>query len=97
MVRKRNEEREEEGTEAGVEDGELEETVRVVEVSEKEVEQETDRGTEADEAAETEGEQALREVFTAELAQLTPTNATNIKERNRLPTLKNCLQIKVCK
>ena len=61
------------------------------------MEQEIDRGTEADDAAETEGEEALREVVTAELAQLTPTNGPNIKERNRLPTLKNCLQIKVCK
>ena len=74
--------------EAGVEDGESEETARVVGVSEKEVEQERDKGTEADEAAETEGEEALREVFTEELAQLTPTNATNIDERNRLPKLK---------
>ena len=88
MVRKRNEERGEEGTEAEVEDRELEETTRAVGVSQKEVEQEPDRGTEADEAAGTEGEEALREVFTAELAQLTPTNATNIEERNRLPKLK---------
>ena len=88
LVRKRNEECEEEGTEVGVEDGELEETARVVGVSEKDVEQEPHRRTEADEAAGTEGEKALREVFTAELAQLTPTNATNIEERNRLPKLK---------
>ena len=87
LVRKRNEESEEEGTEAGVEDGELEETARVVGVSEKDVEQEPHRRTEADEAAGTEGEKALREVFTAELAQLTPTNATNIEERNRLSKL----------
>ena len=54
MVRKRNEESEEEGTEAGVEDGELEEIARVVGVSEKGVEQEPDRGREADEATGTE-------------------------------------------
>ena len=88
LVRKRNEERAEEGTEAGVEDGELEETERLVGVSEKEVKQEPGIGTEADEAAETEGEEVLREVFTGELAQLTPTNATNIEERKRLPKLK---------
>ena len=88
LVRKTNEEREEEGTGAGVEDWELEKTTRVVGVSEKEVEQEPDRGTEADEAAGREGEEALRKVFTAELAKLTPTNATNIENRNRLPKLK---------
>ena len=66
----------------------MEETARVVDVSEKEVEQELDRGTETDEAAETEGEEALREVFTTELAQLTPTNATNVEVRNRLPKFK---------
>ena len=87
-MRKRNEERGEEGTEAGVGDGELEETAKVVGVSEKDVEQEPDRGTEVDEAARTEGEEALREVFTTELVQLTPTNATNIEERSRLPKLK---------
>ena len=86
-MRKRNEEREEEGTGAGVEEGELEETACMVGVSVKEVEQEPDRAVEADEAAGTKGE-ALREVFTTELAQLTPTNATNIEERNRLPKLK---------
>ena len=37
-MRKRYEEREEEGTEAGIEDGELVDTARVVRVSEKEVE-----------------------------------------------------------
>ena len=55
LVRKKNEEREEERTGAEVEDGELEKTARVVGISEKEVEQEPDR-TEADEAAGTEGE-----------------------------------------
>ena len=45
--------------EAGVEDGELEETARVVGVSEKEVEQEPDRGTDPDEVISTEGEEAL--------------------------------------
>ena len=92
LVRKKNEEREAEGTEAGVEDGGLEETARVVGVSEKEVEQEPDRGTEAHEAARTEGEEALREVFISELAQLTPTNATNIEKGTDFRNLKSCLQ-----
>ena len=87
-MRKRNEEGEEKETEAGVEDEELDETARVVDMSEKEVEQEHGRETQADEAAGIEGEEALREVFKAELVQLTPTNMTIIEERNRLPKLK---------
>ena len=99
LVIKRNEEHGEEGTEARVEDGKLEETARVVGMSEKDVEQEPHRRTEADEAAGTEGEKASREVFTARLVQLTPTNVTNIEERNRLPKLKKTAfrNSKVCK
>ena len=96
-MRKRNEEDEEEETKAGVEDGQLDETARVVGMSEKDVEQERGRETQTDEATWIEGEEVLREVFKAELAQLTPTNMTNNEERKRLPKLKKLpLEIAKC-